>query len=194
MDNYGYTMPEIAHVVQELRPTPDVLIVDYAQMIDDEGYESEYRALSVFVRQLKLFAEHSRIATLLCSQVNRQGAQESRPALHHLARCGRLEEVANAVLMLYCPAMTGEASFDYQKDVMGFAEGACPREYFELSVEKNKTGPRGVVPLRFVGSQYRFEPWGEHERAQTHQSDFAARITGDAEPAVFGDAGADATH
>lgn len=161
LDEYGYNIQEIAHVVQTLSPRPDVVMVDYAQMVDDDHVESEYRALSLFVRHLKLFAEQTEIAVLLCSQINRQGAQEGRPSLHHLARCGRLEELANLVLLLYWPHGTKDASFDYQSGppVVGFPDGGCPAEYFECLVAKNKTGPKGIVRLKFVGSHYRFESW-----------------------------------
>jgi replicative DNA helicase len=161
LDDYGYNVQELAHVVNTLSPTPDVVVVDYAQMIDDDQVESEYRAISLFVRHLKLFAEQSDIAVILCSQINRQGAQEGRPSLHHLARCGRLEEVANLVLLLYWPFITKDSSFDYQSGIpnCGFAAGSCPADYFEVLVEKNKTGPKGIVRTRFVGKHYRFEPW-----------------------------------
>jgi len=161
LDEYGYNIDEIAHVVQTLQPMPDAIVVDYAQMIDDDQAESEYRALSLFVRHLKLFAEQMEIAVILCSQINRQGAQEGRPSLHHLARCGRLEELANLVLLLYWPHGMKDSSFDYQSGppVVGFPEGGCPSDYFELAVEKNKTGPKGVVRLQFIGSHYRFAPW-----------------------------------
>mgnify|MGYP003394214751 CR=1 FL=1 len=162
MDGFGYNVTEIAHVVETLSSMPDVIVVDYAQMIDDDQAESEYRAIAVFVRHLKLFAEHAKIAVLLCSQINRQGAQEGRPSLHHLARCGRLEEMSDTVLLLYWPHGTGDSSYDYQ-GTTGFAPDACPRDYYELSVEKNKTGPKGVVTLRFVGEHYRFESWAGYE-------------------------------
>ena len=154
LDEYGYNMPEIADTVHVLRPKVDVVVIDYAQMIDDDQWESEYRALSIFVRQVKMFAESEEIAVILASQINRQGAAEGRPSLHHLARCGRLEEVANLVLMLYWPAYSQDESFDRR-----FGRGECPHDYYELSVQKNKTGPKGTIPLRFIGEHYRFEPW-----------------------------------
>jgi replicative DNA helicase len=164
MDGFGYTMPEIVQVIDQCEPTPSVLVVDYVQMIDDSGAESEYRAIAQFIRELKVFAEQTKIAALVCSQINRQGATEGRPSLHHLARCGRLEEVANLVGLLYWPFGTHGASYDYSTSPpLGFAPGDCPSDYFELEIAKNKTGPKGVVPLRFIGPHYRFEAWEERD-------------------------------
>ena len=165
LDNFGYTNAEIEYVVKALEPKPDVVVVDYAQMVDDENAESEYRAISVFIRALKIFAEANEIAVLLCSQINRQGAMEGRPSLHHLARCGRLEEVANTVLLLYWPYGTKDSSFDG-----AMAANTCPPDYFELEVAKNKTGPKGTVRLQFTGKHYLFAPWSPPQEA-THGTD-----------------------
>jgi len=164
MDDFGYSAREVEHIVMTLDPKPDVALVDYVQMVDDGGFESEYRAISQFVRQMKVFAEKHDIAVVLASQINRTGAQDGQPQLHHLARCGRLEEVANLVLLLYWPFRAKDSSFDYipasdGQPQVGFAPESCPMDYFELCVGKNKTGPKGTVRLRFIGQHYRFEPW-----------------------------------
>ena len=194
LDNFGYNFHELEAVMQTLDPKPDTVIVDYVQMVDQRERESEYEAVSRFVRHAKVFAETHKIGMVLLSQINRAGARDGRPELHHLANCGRLEQVANLVLLMFTPHYYEAESFDYDA---GSGQGmqTCPSDYVELMVAKNKTGPRGiVVPLRFVGSQYRFEPWGEDERTRIHRSDFAARITGDTEPAVFHDDGGDAAN
>ena len=182
LDNYGYNLPEIARVVDVLKPKPDVLVVDYAQMVDDDHVESEYRAISLFVRHLKLFAEQNEIAVLLCSQINRQGAQEGRPSIHHLARCGRLEEVANTILLLYWPFGTHDKSFDYQiGQPGGFSEDQCPHDYYEIEVAKNKTGPKGTVRLQFEGSKYRFSTWRDNAGTGADQQNYAPSRQGDSE-------------
>lgn len=159
LDNYGYNMRELETVMASLAPPPDVVFVDYAQMIDQAQRETEYEAISRFVRDVKVFAERHRIAVVLLSQINRVGARDGRPQLHHLASCGRLEQVANLVLLLFAPRFYDMASYDYDP-TSGRGLKDCPREYVELEIAKNKTGRRNViVPLRFIGSQYRFEAW-----------------------------------
>lgn len=161
LDDFGYNFDELVHVMETLDPKPDVVFIDYVQMIDQGQKESEYEAVSKFVRQAKIFAERYKIAVVLVSQINRQGARDGRPDLHHLASCGRLEQVANLVLIMYTPYFYGQPSFDYVKNTV-FGMEKCPDDYTEVEVAKNKTGSRSlVVPLKFVGSQYRFDNWTE---------------------------------
>lgn len=164
LDDYGYNFDELQNIVTTLEPKPDVVFIDYVQMVEQSKKESEYEAVSRFVRQAKIFAERYEVAVVLLSQINRAGARDGRPEMHHLANCGRLEQVANLVLLLFAPFYYNEASFDYNDDGSGFAKGYCPKDYTEVLIAKNKTGARGkVARLRFVGSQYRFEGWNQME-------------------------------
>lgn len=163
LDNFGYTLAEIREVLERLDPAPSVVVLDYVQLIDQPERLSEYEALSRFVRDAKVFVEHSKIGLLLLSQINRQGARDGRPELHHLASCGRLEQVADLVLLLFCPYLYRATSADYI-EALGRGMKAPPADYVELCVAKNKTGPRNqLVRLRFDGPTYHFEEWRDDQ-------------------------------
>jgi replicative DNA helicase len=167
LDNYGYNFIELEQIMSTLDPPPEVVFVDYVQMVEQEKRESEYEAVSRFVRDAKVFAERHRVGFVLVSQINRQGARDGKPLLHHLANCGRLEQVADLVLLFYTPGYYNESSWDYQESA-GTGMKVCPMDYVEIEIAKNKVGPRGmVIGLRFTGSQYRFAPWAEDAEVET---------------------------
>lgn len=159
MDNFGYSFDEVRRVVEELEPKPDIVFLDYIQIIDRMEKMNRYESLSEFARQCKIFAEQSDIGFVIASQINRAGARDARPALHHLSGCDALEQTADLVLLLYYPFVYGSPSYNYKQGTMEGFEVA-PRNWIEVEVAKNKTGQRGViVPLCFTGQHYLFEDW-----------------------------------
>lgn len=162
LDGFGYNFSEFKHVVKSLQPKPEVILLDYIQMIDSGKNETRWDSISEFVRLVKRFALDEQIAVVILSQVNRTGADASRPGLHHLKQAGTLEEVADLVLILHYPFRYGAPSFDYMNRV-GRGMQYAPQDYLEIQVEKNKTGKTGIVPVRFIGPHYRFEDWRPNE-------------------------------
>ncbi|HOW60060.1 MAG TPA: DnaB-like helicase C-terminal domain-containing protein [Candidatus Omnitrophota bacterium] len=158
IDNFGYNFEEVAQLVREVKPKPEVVFIDYIQMIDSEKDGSRWESISEFIRGFKKFSLEEKIATVILSQINRMGADEGRPSLHHLKQCGTLEEVADLALILHYPMRYGASSFDYDAK-RGRGIEKAPKDYIEIQVEKNKSGPTGIVPAKFIGPHYRFEDW-----------------------------------
>lgn len=48
MENYGHNFHEIQEVIQKADPKPDLVFLDYVQMIEQKSNETEYEALSRF--------------------------------------------------------------------------------------------------------------------------------------------------
>jgi replicative DNA helicase len=132
-------------------------------MIEQLPRESEYEALSRFAQRCKKFAEMNDIGLVIVSQINRAGAKEGRPQAHHLQGCGRLEQVCDLLLILYCPYNYDDSSYDYEEGTSSIpAKGMkeCPPEYVEVKVAKNKNGMRNfVIKTKFTGKYFKFEPW-----------------------------------
>jgi len=166
LENYGHNFDEIQKVIDLLNPKPDLIFLDYVQMIEQLHGESEYESLSRFAQKCKKFAEMNDIGLVVVSQINRAGANEGRPQAHHLQGCGRLEQVCDLLLILYCPYNYGDSSYDFkQGDKVTPTRGMeeCPPDYVEVMVAKNKNGMRNwVVRTRFIGKFYKFEPWKEN--------------------------------
>lgn len=153
VQDFGHNFDEIKKTIESINPKPDIVFIDYVQMIEQLPRESEYEALSRFSQQLKKFAEKNDVGLVIISQINRSGAKDGRPQAHHLQGCGRLEQVCDLLLILYCPFNSNDSSFDG-----GMEE--CPRDYVEVIIAKNKNGQRNwVVPTRFTGKYYKFTTW-----------------------------------
>lgn len=166
VQDFGHNFEEIKKIITTVQPKPEIVFLDYVQMIEQRQGESEYESLSRFSQQAKKFAEINDIGLVVISQINRGGVKEGRPQAHHLQGCGRLEQVSDLLVILYCPANYDDQSFDYEEGTMdgkkiaitGFKD--CPPDYVELIIAKNKNGLKNVVvPLRFTGKHYRFEEW-----------------------------------
>ena len=165
LENYGHNFDEIQEVINIANPKPDLVFLDYVQMIEQLPKESEYEALSRFAQKCKKFAEMNDIGLVIVSQINRAGAKEGRPSAHHLQGCGRLEQVCDLLLLLYCPYNYDDSSADYcEGDSTTESKGMkeCPPDYVEIMVAKNKNGMRNrVVKTRFTGKFYKFEEWAD---------------------------------
>lgn len=178
LDNFGYTVDEIREVVVEMDPKPDLIFLDYVQMVEGQDARDDSRraAISEFARQMQKFAIKEKIGVVIVSQINRKGAADGRPRMHHLAESGTLEQVADVVLLMYIPAKYDDHSYDFRcikngnKVITTSGMEVCPTDYLELEVAKNKTGPIGVATARFKKYCYQIEDWtnpteeGEHEK------------------------------
>lgn len=157
VDNYGYTFSEFKDVVINTLPRPDVVFFDYVQLIEyPAGMQYDY--VSNFIRQSHKLAMEEGIAVVIISQINRGAAEARRPSLHHLQGSGAIEQVAYLVLILHQCCKHGDHSYDYDKRA-GTGMEHPPMDYVEAMIEKSKVGRTGIVPLRFIGRNYRFKEW-----------------------------------
>jgi len=159
VDNFGYNFDEIKYIVEELDPKPDIIFIDYLQLVDRGQFRSRYDAISEFARSCKIFANQSNIGIVLTSQINRAGAREDRPNLHNMSGCDTIEEQADLALILFHPHLYRKPTYNYVAGTMeGFEQ--APKNWVEIEVAKNKTGRRGVIiPVCFTGQHYLFEDW-----------------------------------
>ena len=142
LDDLGVTASEITSILNEMAKTtgaPDLLIIDFIQLIEpDEDGVNDIEAIKRYLRCVKRLAKKHDMAVLICSQVNREGGRSSKlaPKLIHLKGSGSIEELADAVLMLW-----------WQE--LGTEEEPQGTRYW-ICVEKQRYGPPGQkVPIQF---------------------------------------------
>ena len=160
IDNFGFTFDEIRHVVEELDPKPDVIFLDYIQIIQSNG--NRYEAMNEFTADARRYSVDQDIAFVITSQINRHGARDSRPQLHHLSGSDTLEQCADLILLMYYPYIYKDPTFNYDSvdgvTVSGY--DVAPKNWIEVEVAKNKTGERGIIiPLQFTGRHYAYHDW-----------------------------------
>ncbi|MEI7768778.1 MAG: replicative DNA helicase [Chloroflexales bacterium] len=123
----------------------DLLIVDYLQLlIGDTPSNSRVDEVSRISRQLKLLARELQCPILALSQLSREveKRQNKVPQLSDLRDSGSLEQDADIVL------------FIYREEVEAGPTEQCGLA--EILVAKQRSGPLGVVPVRFDPPTTRF--------------------------------------
>jgi len=123
--------------------TPDLVIVDFIQLIEPVKAESREQQVSQMSRQLKLLARELDIPVVVCAQLNRGPEQraDKRPLLSDLRESGALEQNADLVILIHRPEL-----YDEHTEQRGIAEAI---------VAKQRQGRTGVVELGFQGEYAR---------------------------------------
>jgi replicative DNA helicase len=126
-----------------------LVCADYLQILQAEVRgrnsvrEQEVAAVS---RGLKRLAIETRVPVLAGAQLNRESEKRDRPGLADLRESGAIEQDADIVLMLKG----------------GDDDGSGVREV-ELTIAKNRNGPRGLVRLNFDTKRFTFEEQREQD-------------------------------
>jgi replicative DNA helicase len=125
-----------------------LVVIDYLQLMSSRGRsENRNQEVSAISRGLKLMAKDLDVPFLVLSQLSR--ASETRvgdhkPQLSDLRDSGSIEQDADLVAFIF----REEVYKRDREDVKGLAD---------LIIAKQRNGPIGTVPLRFLGQYTRFE-------------------------------------
>ena len=125
-----------------------LVVIDYLQLMSSRGRsENRNQEVSAMSRGLKLLAKDLDVPFLVLSQLSR--AAETRPGDHtpqlsDLRDSGSIEQDADLVMFIY----REEVYKRDREDLKGLAD---------IIIAKQRNGPIGKVPLRFLGAYTRFE-------------------------------------
>lgn len=147
VDNMGSSFDQLRSIFTSMemaKTKPDVIVIDYINLISPGDDQDDRGAIKEYIRELKEFAKHYNIAVIVVAQVNREAMKQkdSTPQIHNMKETGALEEVADTVCLLHWKRDTEDAEADGE---------------FRVIVGKARHGPQGVVQLRFNAEHYRFE-------------------------------------
>lgn len=162
VDRCGYTIAQMQHLMHQLVTegggAPDVLIIDFVQLIRLEGGMQRFDAIAEYLIALKELAMEHNMAILICSQINREGIKQGQqPKLENLKSSGAIEELADCVVMSWW-------------EELGKKEQPAGMKYW-LLVKKNRYGsPGDQIPVRFDKAHLTFhalddkvEAWQESQ-------------------------------
>lgn len=123
---------------------PALAIIDYVQLLDGEGKDTEYQTITKASRQIKRAATQLGIPILALAQMSREGRKPLRdkrtgevigypePTSEDLRGSGALEQDADAVIFIHQPD----------------AEDLSVQP-MQILVRKNRQGPRGRIDTHF---------------------------------------------
>jgi replicative DNA helicase len=124
-----------------------VVIIDYLQLIEPEDKKANReQQIAQTTRRLKGIAKENDIPVIALSQLNRgvELREDKRPRLADLRESGAIEQDADIVMFLHRPDA-------YNPDDR-------PGEA-EVIVAKHRSGPTGIVNLRWRKESMRFEDY-----------------------------------
>jgi replicative DNA helicase len=124
---------------------PDLVIIDYLQLMVGSRDESRQQEVSDISRGLKTLARELDVPILALSQLSRavEGRTSHVPMLSDLRESGAIEQDADVVAFIY-----REELYDKLTENKGIAE---------IHIAKHRNGPVGVVSMRFDANTTRFQ-------------------------------------
>lgn len=146
----GYSFQELEKAIKEgyHDKKPDVIFLDFIQLVEKKSFSDERHALESYVRKLKELAKRENMGIVIVSQLRRlpSGADYNRePEMTDLLGTGSLEQLADKVILLY-------AAVDKENNTKNF-----------LKLAKNRQGETFKKEILFQGWVYRFKeieiPW-----------------------------------
>ena len=149
-DTAGVNLMDVHSKLRRLKSERGLalVVIDYLQLMSSRGRtENRNQEVSAISRGLKLMAKDLDVPFLVLSQLSR--ASETRPGDHKpqlsdLRDSGSIEQDADLVAFIY----REEVYKRDREDIKGLAD---------LIIAKQRNGPIGIVPLRFLGQFTRFE-------------------------------------
>ena len=142
LDASGWTMGQIVRQCHAWSRTGlDLVVIDYLQRVKpDVKTDRQDLAVGEMAKACKTMANRLEIPVLLLSQLSRsvEHRQDKRPTMADLRESGQIEQEADNILMLY----RGHVYDDSVPDSEG-----------EVIVEKQRQGPTGIIPMRWIGDK-----------------------------------------
>lgn len=123
-----------------------LIIIDYLQLMKiPSTKETRTTEISEITRSLKALAKELNVPILVLSQLNRnlEQRQDKRPMLSDLRESGAIEQDADLILFIY-------------RDEV-YNQNTKNKKEVEIILGKQRNGPTGMVKLRFIGENSRFE-------------------------------------
>lgn len=136
-----------------------MIMVDYIQLLHSSGKStSRYDEVSSISRDLKQLAMELGVPVLALTQFNRQSeggvggkAERRKPQMSESKESGSIEQDANLFLTLWEPPEPAP-----EQDAWWRGDWNADMAFMELSIEKNRQGRTGSIPLAFDKPHMRF--------------------------------------
>lgn len=159
-DTAGRSVAEIRSICRRIKRKHglSVVIIDYLQLIEPEDKKAPREIqVATISRRLKGLAKDLNIPIICLAQLNRgvELREDKRPKLADLRESGAIEQDADIVSFLHRPDAY------LPDDRPGLAE---------IIIAKHRSGPTGIVELRWRKETMRFE--GNYAEEEKKQEDF----------------------
>lgn len=148
-DAQGFKWQDVEkHIIEA---TPDMVIIDYVQMVSPKANMQEREVYGEYTREMKRLAKKYNIPIIINSQISRAGEgqrPEDIPKMSCLKGSGTLEENVDGVLIVHWNWRLGAKKPDGSE---------FPREEYQIYVAKNRNGRTGTATVSFIPEWYKFK-------------------------------------
>jgi len=142
LDAPGWSMKQIVRQCHAWSRTGlDMVVIDYLQRVKpDLKTDRNDLAIGEMAKDCKTMANTLQMPVILLSQLSRnlEHRQDKRPNMADLRESGQIEQEADNILMLYRGHVYDETVDEGEAEVI---------------VEKQRQGPVGIIPMRWVGDK-----------------------------------------
>jgi replicative DNA helicase len=148
-----------------LKRNVDMVILDYIQLVrGDSRNDNRVQEITEITQSLKALAREIDAPVLALSQLSRniehrqEGKrlkQQVKPQLSDLRDSGSIEQDADVVLFIHRWDKIYPTEADWQREYGD--EEPYPKGIAHILIAKNRNGPTGEVPLRFIQEMTKFD-------------------------------------
>lgn len=152
-DEDGFKFEDIENYIKA--NNPDIVIVDYVQMISPKKGLQEREVYGEYTREMKRMAKLYNIPILINSQINRGGEgtdPKEIPKLSSMKGSGTLEENVDGCLIVHWNWRLGAKKKDSEGNDVDY-----PKDEYQIYVAKNRNGRTGVATVSFIPEWYKFK-------------------------------------
>jgi len=152
LDEFGKSFAEVERIITELDPMPEVVFLDYVQLIHNYRNYTRRESIDYFMRQCKALTNNLNISIVILSQISRS-AKNEMPQIWQLKEAGAIEESADIVILLHYP---------YRYEILtGNTDTELDPSLMKCCIAKNKDGEVRTLQLKFEPEYYRItDPQG----------------------------------
>lgn len=141
-DKTNLTIEDIEAEIKE--NTPDIVFIDYIQLLKMPKAPNFTDSINLAVQELKRIAAETGVIFVILTQLSRavEARCDKRPMLSDIRNSSLLEEISDAVLMIY-------------RDEYYNPDNIENKAIAEIIFAKNSFGPQGIVSLLFTGINFK---------------------------------------
>lgn len=145
-DDSTTTPQDIRSQAMKHSDKPQVIFIDYLQLMETDTNVDRRVAVEKISRDLKIIANETGAIIVVLSQLNRgvESRNDKRPMLSDMKESGGIEADASMAMMLY-----RDDYYEQEDDESG-------KSIVECNIAKNKDGETGVIEFEFYKKTQRF--------------------------------------
>jgi len=150
------SISDIVGIVNTIRKVkPDIVFVDYLQLVQGGNFSSKNLEVSYVSRKLKLLAMEMKIPIVVVSQLSRatETRNNKRPQMSDLRDSGSIEQDASTIIMLY-----RDWKYDPNTDKAYYNSKTGDLDYdvAEINVVKQRNGATKNIEMVYIGKYMTF--------------------------------------